>query len=143
MAHVNTKLAIEIAHRIKEMLNMEIRKTGEIQINNKTIWDGWLHKLNNEEWYGVLHMMAELYHQHPELFKTEHVDAVEQGLQHMHKFQDYYDRCMDMNNRHVRAKRIAWKCIMAIREIFTLAQGEYLPNSDSSRVTSTYDELFD
>ena len=48
-----------------------------------------------------------------------------------------------MKNRHVSAKKTAWKMLMTVREVWNSAVGDGLPNLDSSRVKTNYGELFD
>ena len=50
---------------------------------------------------------------------------------------------MDMRNRHVSAKKTAWKCIMTIREVWNQATDEYLPNSNESKTKTSFGELFE
>lgn len=141
--NTNTKLSIEIMYRIKDMLNTEIRKHGEIQINNSVIWDGFLHKMGNNEWAGILNVLWQLEEQHPSYFSVQHLRALNDATDLMNKYADYYDRVLDMKNRHVDAKRTAWKCIMMIREVWNECVGEYLPNSDSSKTRTTFGDIFE
>jgi len=139
----NTQLSIEIMYKLKEFLNNEIRSNGEIQINNRRIWDGWLHKMDNEVWYGILLTLAELERAHPEYFNLHQSKAILEGLTLLNKFSDYYDKVLDMNNRHVKAKGVAWKCLMTVREVWNSCVDDALPNLDTSRVTSTYGDIFE
>ena len=141
--HTNATISIDLMYHIKEMLNNEIRNSGEIQINNKTIWDGFLHQMSNEDWLGIVMVLHELECVHPELFTPQHTRALEDCAELLHKFSPYYDRVMDMKNRHVSAKKTAWKMLMTVREIWNSAVGDGLPNLDSSRVKTNYGELFD
>ena len=143
MAQLKQETSIAVMQAIAEMLNTEIRKTGEIQINNSVIWDGYLHQMHNEDWRGVLTTLDTLHRQHPELFSMQNADAVQEGLALLDKFDQYYDRVMDMRNRHVSAKKIAWKCIMCIREVWNQATDEYLPNTDESKTKTSFNDLFD
>ena len=142
MAQLKLETSIAVIEAIAEMLNTEIRKTGEIQINNSTIWDGYLHQMHNEDWRGILATMNNLAGQHPELFTLQNLEAIRDGIALLDKFDQYYDRVMDMRNRHVSAKKTAWKCIMSIREVYCKANGIYLPNSDESKVKTSYNDLF-
>lgn len=142
MAQLKLETSIAVIEAIAEMLNTEIRKTGEIQINNSTIWDGYLHQMHNEDWRGILETMNNLAGQHPELFTLQNLEAIRDGIALLDKFDQYYDRVMDMRNRHVSAKKTAWKCIMSIREVYCKANGIYLPNSDESKVKTSYNDLF-
>ena len=141
--NTNTKLSIEIMYRIKDMLNTEIRKHGEIKINNKTIWDGFLHKMGNDEWTGILNVLWQLEEQHPKYFTMQHLRNLNRATDLMNKYSDYYDNVLDMKNRHVDAKVTAWACIMMIREVWNACVGEYLPNSDSSKTKTTFGDIFE
>ena len=143
MAQLKTETSIAVMEAIAEMLNTEIRKNGEIQINNSIIWDGYLHQMHNEDWRGILETMHTLYAQQPQLFSMQNVSAIDDGLALLDKFDQYYDRVMDMKNRHVSAKKTAWKCIMAIREVWNTATGEYLPNKNESKTKTSYGDLFE
>jgi len=143
MAQLKTETSIAVMEAIAEMLNTEIRKNGEIQINNSIIWDGYLHQMHNEDWRGILETMHTLYQQQPQLFSMQNVSAIQDGIALLDKFDQYYDRVMDMKNRHVSAKKTAWKCIMCIREVWNQARGEYLPNKNESKTTTSYSDLFE
>lgn len=143
MAQTNTELSVEIICRLAETLNQIIRNEGEIQINNKTIWDNILHRMDNSVWHGVLATLAELNLQQPSLFKNYHVEAIDQGLALLHKFDQYYDRVLDMNTRQIKNKKTAWRCLMAIREIYNSATDTHLPNSNHSKVKTQFGDLFD
>ena len=143
MAQLKQETSIAVMRAIAEMLNTEIRKNGEIQINNSVIWDGYLHQMHNEDWRGVLETMNTLYQQHPQLFTMQNAEAIQDGLELLNKFDQYYDRVMDMRNRHVSAKKTAWKCIMCIREVWNQATDEYLPNTDESKTKTSFNDLFD
>ena len=143
MAQLKTETSIAVMEAIAEMLNTEIRKNGEIQINNSIIWDGYLHQMHNEDWRGILETMHTLYQQQPQLFSMQNVSAITDGIELLNKFDQYYDRVMDMKNRHVSAKKTAWKCIMAIREVWNSATGECLPNKNESKTKTSYGDLFE
>lgn len=142
MAQTTTELSIEIWYQLTEFLNTEIRQNGEIQINNKRIWDGWLHRMDNAVWRGLLETADLLHQQHPELFDLWAYTAIQDGLKLLNRYDNYYDRVMDMRNRHVQAKGIAWKCLMTLRETWNRAVEYDLPNSDTSRVTTNFDTIF-
>ena len=139
----NTQLSIEIMYKLKEFLNNEIRQNGEIQINNRRIWDGWLHKMDNEVWRGILLTLDLLRSQQPQLFTMHQHSAIDDGLALLNKYSDYYDKVLDMNNRHVKAKGVAWKCLHTVREVWNECVDERLPNLNTSKVTSTYGDIFE
>lgn len=138
-----TELSIDIMRHIQRTLNNMIESHGEISINNKTIWDGYLHQMPNEVWRGILETMHELAQQQPQLFSMHQISAVGEGLYALNKFDQYYDQVLDMKNRHLDHKRIAWKCFMTVREVMNSAMGIDLPNSDHSRVKNTFQDIFE
>jgi hypothetical protein len=139
----NTKNSVELIYRISEHLNQIIRNSGQIQINNKQIWNEVLHQLENSHWRGILETLEALCDQNPNLGNLQHRIAISQGLAVLEKYEAYYDRCMDVRTKHLNNKGTAWKCLMTMRELYTTAIGENLPNADTSKVRSTYEEIFE
>lgn len=138
-----TELSIDIMRHIQRTLNNIIESTGEITINNKTIWDGYLHKMDNEVWRGILETLARLEREHPEMFTMHQATAVMEGLAALNKYENYYDKVLDMNTRHIKHKGIAWKCFMTVREVMNRCMDIDLPNANSSRVTTNFNSIFE
>ena len=137
-----TELSVVIMCHIQKTLNNIIESTGEIQINNKTIWDGYLHQMDNEVWRGILETLNTLSKQHPELFTLHQFVAIGEGLQALDKFENYYDKVLNMKTRNISHKGIGWKCFMTVREVMNKACGIDIPNSNVSRVTSNFSDIF-
>lgn len=134
MSETTRELSAEIMIHIQRMLNLQIQTNGAISINNKTIWDGFLHKMNNEVWLGCLETLWELSQAHPQYFQPFHVTAIDRGLTAIYKYAPFYDRVLDMRNRHLDHKKIAWQCLMTIREVLNNIEGIRLPNDDKAKV---------
>lgn len=143
MTATNTELSITILCVIQKTLNNIIESSGEIKINNKTIWDGFLHQMDNAVWRGCLETLAVLNDQHPELFSLNHYAAISDGLTALDKFDQYYDKVLDMNTKHIKHKGTAWKCLMTIREVLNNCQGINIPNKDTSKVKTTFGSIFE
>lgn len=141
--NTNTTLSVDIAVRITKILNDEILKGGEIQINNTVIWDTMLHQMDNTVWRGILEMLVQLNTQHQHLLTMNDMRAVSDALALLDRFENYYDSVLDMNNRHVQAKRTAWRALMTTREVICRCWDLDLPNSDTSKVLSNYGSLFE
>ncbi len=124
----NTELSIEIMRHIQRMLNNQIENHGKIKINNKIIWDGFLHKMDNEVWRGCLETLQALSEQHPALFTPYHLAAIESGLK--------------MRSRQPDYKKTAWRCLMTIREVMNNATNIHIDNTDESRVKTQFRDLF-
>jgi hypothetical protein len=137
-----TELSVDIMRHIQKTLNNIIESTGEIQINNKIIWDGYLHQMDNEVWRGILETMNLLSKQHPELFTLYQLVAIGEGLAALDKYEDYYDKVLNMKTKVISHKGIAWKCFMTVREVMNKACNIDIPNSNVSRVTSNFADIF-
>lgn len=130
-------------HHIQRMLNNQIENHGEIKINNKTIWSGFLHQMGNDVWRGILETLDELSEQSPALFDQYHLDSIRLGLAALDRYDSYYDSVLDMRNRHVDHKKIAWRCLMTIREVMNRATGKRIENSDTAQVKTQFGDLFE
>ena len=137
----NTKLSIEIAYRITTFLNHQIETHGETKINNREIWHGFLHQMNNEVWDGILKLWEELSQQHPELFQNFHLANIAEARKILDTYSPYYDNVLDMKNKHLDHKKVAWKLLMSTREIWNRCCDIYLPNSDKSKVLNSFSEF--
>lgn len=124
---------------VAETLNIIIEKHGHIDINNELIWQGILHKWENEEWAYAITAVALFYEQHPEYFKNFHKDAYVIALSTLKKYIDQHDRVMDKRIN----KKTAWKMIMTMRELWNAANDIYLPNDYNSKKLNEFKELFD
>lgn len=142
MAQTNTELSVEIIARISETLNHLIRTEGEIQINNKTIWDNILHRMDNSVWRGILETLHRLYNQHPNLYRNYHIEAIEEGLSLLDRYDQYYDSVLDIRTRHLDHKKCAWRCLMSMREIYCAALDINLPNSNAGKIQNEFGNLF-
>jgi hypothetical protein len=108
--------------QVVDTLNDIIKQTGPIDINNKVIWDGYLHRWDNEDWSAMLEVMGlvitETFFNQPwhEQNLTEAIEAFVAAQDH--------PRCMD----HKRNKKKAWKMIMTMREVVNNIRGVRILN---------------
>lgn len=136
-----TELSTEIAYRITAMLNHEIETNGEIKTNNTVIWQGFLHKMDNEVWEGIVDLWEQLSEQHPHLFKHHDERNIADARRVLDKYSNYYDKVLDMRNRHVDHKKIAWRLLMTTREVWNRACDIHLPNDNKSKVLNRFDDV--
>lgn len=137
----NTKLSIEVVHRIAKFMNHQIESHGETKINNKEIWHGFLHKMNNEVWMGIVELWEQLSEQHPHLFKHWDERNIQDARAAIQKYSPYYENVLDMKNRHLDHKKIAWRLLMTTREVWNRCCDIHLPNSDKSKVLNCFSDL--
>jgi hypothetical protein len=99
---------------ISECLNGIIASTGkEIDINNRTIWQEYLHKWTNKDWEDMIGAVLSVKQEDPTLFKAYHDSAIAEAKTALLKG-DPSKRIMDTKLN----KRIAWRSIMTLREVW-------------------------
>lgn len=107
---------------IVDTLNEIIKQSGPIDINNKTIWDGYLHRWDNTDWASMLEVMGLVI---TETFNNQpwHEQNLTDALEVFIAQQDQ-PRCMDTK----RNKKKAWKMIMTMREVINNVRGVRILN---------------
>ena len=134
---------VELWDQIATQLNDIIKLDGELHIDDKRIWDGYLHRWMNEDWMLLVQAAYKLYEQHPELFKPFHKAALEDTILALGNSGKNL-RTLDTRKN----KGTEWKMIMMLREVWNAAQGVYIPNQPQKsnvvniKPTSTYNNLF-
>lgn len=117
-----TELSVTIMCHITRTLNAIVEELGDININNRTIWDTYLHQMDNTIWRGILETLQELYQQYPTLFELHQVGAISEALATLNTYYDYYDNVLHINKPNMKHRRIAWRALMVIREVVNNAQ---------------------
>jgi len=132
-------------------LNEEILQGGQLQKNNRRIWDTILHNWNNYDYVRVIALMRLLMETNPEMFAGRNEEAVLTADMILGK---HWDRPTGKKNPtwgpdgrvldQPEFKHDAWKLIMAMREVWNKAQGIDIPNDDTSKTkTTNKPNLFD
>lgn len=139
----NADRGVDLIAELTYTLNKIILESGEaIDINNKEIWDGYLHKYSNEDWDDMLAAIEGMYECMPGIFKPFHEDAMVQAKMTLDKYAPSQNRVLD----HKDHKKKAWKMIMAMRELLNIFNGVDIPNRPQpakKRPGTMFDELFD
>lgn len=117
--------ALDEWQAISEFLNDWIKNNGEIQPNNHELWKEFLHRWDNQDWQEIIDAVGELYKRYPEYFQEFHKRAIAQAIVILIEHSST-KRVMD-RKKH---KRVAWKMIMTLREVWNAAQGIDIPNED-------------
>lgn len=136
--------AVDLWYEIATLLNTIIKEDGEISIDDKRIWDGYLHRWTNEEWMLLVQAVYELRINYPDLFAKYHTDALEATILTLSAgHQD--SRIMDKKKN----KGVEWRMIMTLREVWNKACDIYLPNQPTSsnkpklKSSLTFNRLFE
>lgn len=116
-----TELSVTIMCHVTRTLNQIVERDGEININNRTIWDRYLHQMDNVVWRGILETLYELYLQHPDLFDLHQITAVKTALETLNRYYDYYDNVLHINKPNMKHRAIAWRSLMVTREVINKA----------------------
>lgn len=134
---------VELWYQIANQLNDIIKSDGELHIDDKRIWDGFLHRWHNEEWMLLVQAAYKLYEQHPDLFKPFHKQALEDTILAL---------TMSKGNTRVldtrKNKPVEWKMIMMLREVWNAAVGVYIANQPTKsnvvniKPATTFNRLF-
>ena len=109
---------------IAQCLNEEIKKSGAIAIDNRRIWDGYLHRWTNDDWAHMLIAFDQLQDQYPNLIKPFHRQAFEDARAVYLDHCDDHPRCLDTKQH----KKHAWRMIMSLREVWNAANNINIPN---------------
>jgi len=133
------ELSVTIMCHITKTLNDIVETEGTININNKTIWNKYLHQMDNVVWRGILETLAELYQQHPSLFDLHQVSAMKEALDTLNKYYDCYDNVLHINKPEMKHRKLAWRNLMVVREVINTAVG---PRGKAIKIT-TAEVLFE
>ena len=112
---------------IADMLNGIIKDTGKaIDIDNKTIWSGFLHQreVDNEFWQQTLEAMEMLVREVPKKFRPFNRSALFDAREALAQHWEDNPRCMDMKPN----KGKTWRLIMTIREVINEINEVNIPN---------------
>lgn len=140
---INRELSVDIICEITRQLNNQILEHGELQKNNMFIWKQILHKMSNEVWEGALTVLLEVCEYYPQMAQWNDKPYLETALRTVDKYSAYYDNVLDMSNKHLHHKAIAWRSLMIMREIVTKVWGIDLPNHNTSKRTNQFQNIFE
>jgi hypothetical protein len=119
--------AVNIWYDIANTLNTIVEQDGEIRIDDKRIWQGYLHRWTNEEWLLLVEAAYTLHELYPEMFKPYHKTALTNTIIALDKGSKN-TRIMDSKAN----KTQAWRMIMSLREVWNQACAINLPNQPQS-----------
>lgn len=116
---------------IARCLNDIIVTTGrKIDINNKTIWNEYLHQWTNEDWTDMLAGFKAIDESQPDLLKQYQKNNFERAVVTLKKDQHLSNHALDKKNN----KKIAWAMIQTFREVWNALHGKDIPNEDRKEI---------
>lgn len=131
----NIVAGIKNCEMITDLLNDIIRDSGKIDINNSTIWQGFLHQpeVDNTFWEDTLTALETLMEHAPDAFSATNKTQIWDARSVFNQYKDRHLRVLDTKQDGMSLKTYAWKTIMTTREVINAINGVDLPNSDASR----------
>lgn len=118
-------------------------KNKSLSIDDKNIWDGRLHRYSDSDWLLVVGVMERLWTKHPHYFKSFQISTFEQIREQILNNHRTNPRVMDRRDREFDNKKLAWKGIQCMREvwcqIFDVPEGIGELKTRTFRRTSRWD----
>lgn len=130
----NTQDGLILCEHITQVLNDIITKTGkQIDKDEPEIWQGFLHQLTNDEWESIFMAFKHLVDEHS-IHLTHHQQRkFDEAYMTFQKDKLKRERCMDIRNRFMNTKTLAWGMIMTVREVVNQVYKQDIPNVDKPR----------
>jgi hypothetical protein len=131
---------IEQWRQVSETLNGIITSTGkEIDINNRVIWDQFLHRWSDSDWQDIIATVLAVKSENPDLFASYHDTAIAAARAALLKSHSG-SRVMDTKPN----KKISWRTIMTLREVWNQMNDIKIPNkTQKSRPKMTVEQTDD
>jgi hypothetical protein len=122
-----TAYGIQLWNDLADLLNDIIRQQGTLKIDDRQIWDGVLHRWNNEDWIMVIALAERLIRRHPTIAQPGHAAAIEEIKRLILTHYRKEHRVMDIRQIGMDHKRAAWRGICTLRELWNAVQKIDLP----------------
>lgn len=115
---------------ITALLNGIIQESGKIDINNKMIWQGFLHQpeIDNQFWEDSLMALEWLMECAPEDFTATNKAQIWDARSAFDQYKHLNPRVWDSKVQGKSQKGYAWKTIMTAREVINKINGQDIPN---------------
>lgn len=125
---MDNDVAVEIMARITRTLNRVIQEVGEIAPNNRGLWKNILHQMDNDIWMLIIKCVEQLDNEQPLLIKPHQRTAFKDARELIETYNLYYDHVLDVKTDTLNGKRIAWSCLMCVREIINECWNQQIIN---------------
>lgn len=127
----NTQDGNLLCEHITQVLNNIITTTGQqIDKDEPKIWDDFLHQLTNDEWESMFMAFKHMVDKHSILLTHHQQRKFDEAYATFQKDKNKRARCMDIRNRFMNTKTLAWGMIMTVREVVNQANKQHIPNVD-------------
>jgi hypothetical protein len=124
-----------LCEHITGILNNLITKTGkQIDRDEPQIWDGFLHQITNDEWESIFMAFKQIVDDNKILLTHHQQRKFDEAYMTFQKDKVKRERCMDIRNRFMNTKTLAWGMIMTVREVVNQANKVDIPNVDKPKL---------
>ena len=128
-----TENGFELWEAIATHLNKRVEETGQLAIDDKSIWDPFLHTYSNTDWILILNSLEQLQRHHPEYFDAGHKAILPEIKNIILTHNRTHFRVMDKREIGLDFKSKAWRGIMSFREIWNNVFDIHLPIEKRTR----------
>lgn len=134
----NSQDGLILLEHITTVLNNLITSKGkQIDRDEKVIWDDFLHQLTNDEWESMFMAFKQLVDKHS-IILTNHQDRkFSEAYTTFQKDKHKREKCLDILNKFMNTRSLAWGMIMVIREVVNQANKVDIPNVDAPKIKET------
>lgn len=109
----NLDQGLELWQQLAETINAEIAIAGQLEKNNKAVWQ-ILHKWSNREWLSILHVASVLQESDSDCFHAFQNKALATAARILVREGDKHPRVLDTREY----KNDCWRMAMCLREIW-------------------------
>jgi hypothetical protein len=125
----NLDRGIDLWESMANTLNQIVLDTGKIERDNPTIWQGYLHQWNNEEWEDIFYAVNTVKSIHPDAFTDFNERKLVEATAVFKRAKMLHLRCMDRKS----TKTYAWSTIMLMREVWNTIHQQHIPFTDTKK----------
>lgn len=134
----NAQDGLILLEHITGVLNNLIIKSGkQIDRDEKAIWDDFLHQLTNDEWESMFMAFKELVSKHGIFLSHHQQRKYDEAYTTFQKDKHKREKCLDILNKFMNTRTLAWGMIMVIREVVNQANKVDVPNVDAPKTVQT------
>lgn len=123
-----------LCQHITDVLNNLITSKGQqINRNEPAIWNDFLHQLNNDDWESMFMAFKQTISKSNVLLTHHQQRKFDEAYTTFQKDKHKREKCMDILNKFMNTRTLAWSMIMVIREVMNQVNGVDVPNVDAAK----------
>ena len=128
-----TVYGIQLWEDAATLLNDTIRFHGKLPIDDRSIWDGILHRWTNEDWILVIAVAERCIQRHPRFVRPGLLACLQETKRLLLTYYRQNHRVLDQRQIGQDHKRAAWRCMCSLRELWNDIHNIDLPTRIQAR----------